>query len=851
MDSAVVAPKKKFLAAQAEAAASDSASSKGPPPSPGGVLGNVGAALSEGRATEARPVLTSSHATSYSTRDNAPAGARSADDDENVRFQNSQLYAANQAHRNEIGRLTKQIDSLQSQHQNCAESVACIQRHWLMLTDELKRTFQRLERTKSTMDHTIVNDTLQAFFQNQIVSASELDSKLTSCCVLTQELMQEVVQAFMDCDARQKSILATEGKDMNSAAKIEIDLLLKRNTDLERSMSEIQDQIRSKSAQEISQTGEIARLMASNEAIQQEMTELRSQLELAERRLVRSEENFRKLSAGGSSAGGTEGADMENSDGLDLRPADYRLLAETRLEEIREKNKRILQLESMSLTPASEAAEPSEQAILQSSAYTNLVEQLSRSRKECEYHVHRLQLVTAELAEVKERIFDERQKLEQLHNSHIKEQLGRLSLLSNQLLEAKQEIRSLQFKLEQKSACDIASKRADELSENLTKLQEEYKRLRAEYELLKQKPDADELRREFREREEKIAKERDVRQIEANDYLDQIRMQERKIAMLMGRNGESGAHGSNGVDSSAQREIDALKKDLEALRNERKDLQRRFLKADRGFNDCNKLYQQVKKEKDALMKDLESLGLSFEDMQEQNVRLLQQMKTKDEEQNELLKQRMKDKTLRETMTIEIASLKLKLEKSEEVLRVREDCVDKCKIDMEQQRQEFLKKKKEEECEAAAIAAHRLSLQKKEQAAIEAKREADKARSEMNEQQKKKRENLQTLQDVQFENNRLLEELATLKSRLQTQATDKKASAVSADHMQLLDHYRSRVKCHCRQDDKSRVFPCGHATCIKCCDNLIKERSRKCPACSRKFDQSEIRPLFLQGSSDEG
>ena len=612
---------------------------------------------------------------------------------------------------------------------------------------------------------------------------SELDSKLSSCCVLTQELMQEVVQAFMDCEARQKSILSTEGKDIKAAAKAEIELLLKQNSDLERMLSEVQDQNRVKSHQEMMQSAEIAKLISSNDTLQQELAELRSNLELVERRLVRSEENYRKLNASGclrqvsglsdrvkTESGGTnEGLERDVSDGLEMRPSDYRLLAETRLEEIREKNRRILQLESMNMA-VGEASEPSEQTIVQSAPYANLMEQLNRSRKECEYHIHRLQLVTAELAEVKERIFEERQKLEQLHNTHIKEQLARLSQLSNQLQEAKQEIRSLQFKLEQKSACDIASKRADELSENLTKLQDEYKRLRAEYELLKQKPDADELRREFREREEKIAKERDVKQIEANDYLDQIRMQERKIAMLMGRNGDAAAHGANGVDSSAQREIDALKKDLEALRNERKDLQRRFLKADRGFNDCNKLYQQVKKEKDALMKDLESLGLSFEDMQEQNVRLLQQMKTKDEEQNELLKQRMKDKTLRETMTMEIASLKLKLEKAEEVLRIREDCVDKCKIDMEQQRQEFLKKKKEEECEAASIAAHRLSLQKKEQAAIEAKREADKAKSDLNEQQRRKRDNLQTIQDVQFENSRLLEELATLKSRLQAQAT---------------------------------------------------------------------------------
>ena len=666
--------------------------------------------------------------------------------------------------------------------------------------------------------------------------------------MVTQELMQEVVQAFMDYDAQQKSILATEGKDLSAAAKAEIDLLLKHNVDLERTLSEAQDQIRIKSLQEISQSAELAKLSIANNTLQQELSDLRSQLELVERRLCLSEESYQKAVVSGNVGGcsrapvriktesstGSDALERESTDSLDLRPADYRLLAETRLEEIKEKNRRIVQLESLNLT-ASEAIEPSEQAILQSIPYANLSEQLNRSRKECEYHVHKLQLASTELAEVKERILDERKQLEALHNAHVKEQLNRVTQLTNQLQEAKQEIKSLQFKLEQKSACDIASKRADELSENLTKLQEEYKRLRAEHELLKQKPDADELRREFREREEKIAKERDVKQIEANDYLDQIRMQERKIAMLMGRNGEAGAHGANGVDSSAQREIDALKKDLEALRNERKDLQRRFLKADRGFNDCNKLYQQVKKEKDALMKDLESLGLSFEDMQEQNVRLLQQMKTKDEEQNELLKQRMKDKSLREAMTIEVASLKLKLEKAEEVLRIREDCVDKCKIDMEQQRQEFLKKKKEEECEAAAIAAHRLSLQKKEQAAIEAKREADKAKSELSEQQRKKRDNLQTLQDVQFENNRLLEELATLKSRLQAQASvcfwffvcicseltfwcdqDKRQSSASADHMQLLDHYRSRVKCHCRQDDKSRVFPCGHATCGKVC-----------------------------------
>ena len=95
MDAAVVvAPKKKFLAAQAEAAASDITAASKSTASTATTLQNAG--NSDGRGGESKSSATSSHATSYSVRDNAPAGARSADDDENVKFQNAQLYAANQ-----------------------------------------------------------------------------------------------------------------------------------------------------------------------------------------------------------------------------------------------------------------------------------------------------------------------------------------------------------------------------------------------------------------------------------------------------------------------------------------------------------------------------------------------------------------------------------------------------------------------------------------------------------------------------------------------------------------------------------------------------------------------------------
>ena len=109
---------------------------------------------------------------------------------------------------------------------------------------------------------------------------------------------------------------------------------------------------------------------------------------------------------------------------------------------------------------------------------------------------------------------------------------------------------------------------------------------------------------------------------------------DRTLAMLKAAsNGANGAGGESVVD----KELEAAKKDLEVLRGEKKELTRRIQKADRGWTDLMKLYKQTRKEKDSLMKDLESIGGSFEEMQDQNIRLLAQIKGREEEGNELLR----------------------------------------------------------------------------------------------------------------------------------------------------------------------------------------------------------------------
>ena len=75
-----------------------------------------------------------------------------------------------QAHRNEIARLMKLMDTLQSQTQKSHEYVVCIQQHWLLLVDELRRTFQRLEARKSASENISIG--VLSLLQSQVVCVS-------------------------------------------------------------------------------------------------------------------------------------------------------------------------------------------------------------------------------------------------------------------------------------------------------------------------------------------------------------------------------------------------------------------------------------------------------------------------------------------------------------------------------------------------------------------------------------------------------------------------------------------------------------------------------------------------------
>ena len=592
---------------------------------------------------------------------------------------------------------------------------------------------------------------------------------MVKSCQVAQDLLLEIVQSVTDHDVQLKAVLAKlEASTDDETVKAEVAKVNKRLDAMAKDFDRMQDVHREYVVEEGAKTDALRVKAAQVTGLQEKVEYMTGQVEQAERRLVLSEQAVRAArDAGPATDAATSGGSSaeSGSDSAQHRNLEYKHQAESRLEEIKTLQKKIIQLTEQNGAASYAPQEVSESMITQSQTYLALSEHSKAIEKESKHHVGKITLLNLELAQEREKQQRERRELEMQHQQKIKQVILEKQLKSNELMEAKQEIKSLQFKLEQKSVGEISTKRAQELEETLQKAQAECSRLRKEHDALKAKPDAEELRREFREEKEKLQKERDTELNKATDLAEQLKERDKKMEALLACSKGDGANGVHGPDSAHRKEVEGLKAEVTGLRTDKRELTRRFQKAERGFNECNKLYQQHKKDKEETMKDLESLGLSFEEMQEQNTRLLQTMKQKDEDHNELLRQRIKERQEREMLADEKNALKLKLDKLEELAKAREDAIEKCKLDLESLQQEQLKKAKEEECSAAIVAEHRKMLLIRESQAKEARREADKARNSMADLQKAKQDAERELHEARFERTRIDEKLESTQRRL--------------------------------------------------------------------------------------
>lgn len=86
----------------------------------------------------------------------------------------------------------------------------------------------------------------------------------------------------------------------------------------------------------------------------------------------------------------------------------------------------------------------------------------------------------------------------------------------------------------------------------------------------------------------------------------------------------------------------------------------------------------------------------------------------------------------------------------------------------------------------------------------------------------------------------------LPKREKTEDGGASSSALNDDDAAMLDMTLTMLRCSiCRDRFKNVVITrCFHTFCKECIDESLRNRSRKCPACGDKFDQSDVKNIYF-------
>nr|NVI70113.1 Bre1 [Cucujiformia] len=274
-------------------------------------------------------------------------------------------------------------------------------------------------------------------------------------------------------------------------------------------------------------------------------------------------------------------------------------------------------------------------------------------------------------------------------------------------------------------------------------------------------------------------------------------------------------------DKRKMAEDEALKK-IKQLEEQKYELQKQVANqkpSDGSWGGHNVLHQMRpfvgSHEEEALLNEMEVTGQAFEDMQEQNSRLIQQLREKDDANFKLMSERIKSNQLHklareekdvlkeqvQTLTTQVDAANIvvrKLEEKERILQNTLATVEK-ELTLRQQAMEMHKRKAIESAQSAA----------------DLKLHLEKYHSQMKEAQQVVAEKTSSLEAEAYKTKRLQEEIAQLKRKAE-RMKKMEISGTTLDEvmMEEIREYKETLTCpSCKVKRKDAVLSkCFHVFC---------------------------------------
>ncbi|XP_076292245.1 E3 ubiquitin-protein ligase Bre1 isoform X2 [Lasioglossum baleicum] len=294
-----------------------------------------------------------------------------------------------------------------------------------------------------------------------------------------------------------------------------------------------------------------------------------------------------------------------------------------------------------------------------------------------------------------------------------------------------------------------------------------------------------------------------------------------------------------------------IKKIQESKREERKkladeDAQIKIKKLEEQAYTLQRQVASQKQEEEALLNEMEVTGQAFEDMQDQNSRLIQQLREKDDANFKLMTERIKSNQLHKlareekdvlkeqvsTLTTQVEAANVvvrKLEEKERLLQNSLATVEK-ELALRQQAMEMHKRKAIESAQSAA----------------DLKLHLEKYHSQMKEAQQVVAEKTSSLEAEAYKTKRLQEEIAQLRRKVERMKKIELAETLDEVMAEELREYKETLTCpSCKVKRKDAVLTkCFHVFCWDCLRTRYETRQRKCPKCNCAFGANDYHRLYL-------
>lgn len=309
------------------------------------------------------------------------------------------------------------------------------------------------------------------------------------------------------------------------------------------------------------------------------------------------------------------------------------------------------------------------------------------------------------------------------------------------------------------------------------------------------------------------------------------------------------------AEKKARNEAEDLLTQLKKLSDAKKEEKKRLADEDATKRikqleeQCTSLQKQVcnhKQEEEALLSEMEVTGQAFEDMQEQNSRLIQQLREKDDANFKLMSERIKSNQIQRlsreerdmlaqqvnTLTTQVEAqcqVVRKLEEKERLLHNNLQTVDK-ELSMRQQAMEMHKRKAIESAQSAA----------------DLKLHLEKYHAQIKEMQQTVSEKTSALEAESFKTKRNHEELVLCKRKVERLRKIEMASDMDEILREEIREYKETLTCpSCKVKRKDAVLTkCFHCFCYDCLRTRYETRQRKCPKCNAAFGASDYHRLYL-------